>query len=71
MEIVVCSNDPLNRPQPIPSVSRRVGRAWMTRDLSLDAYQRTLDAAIIRRLASNAVKRERAPLTEVGHGEIL
>jgi len=60
-EIVVCSNDPLNGTQPIPSASRRLGRAWMTRDLSPDAHERTPGAAIIWKLASNVVKHEHAP----------
>jgi hypothetical protein len=33
----------------------RLGRAWMTMDLSPDAHERTPGAAIIRRLASNVV----------------
>jgi hypothetical protein len=60
MEIVVCSNDPLNKTQPIPSASRRLGWARTTRDLSPDAHERTPGAAIIWRLASNVVKHEHA-----------
>lgn len=60
-EIVVCSNDSLNGTQPIPSASRRLERAWTTRDLSTEAHERTPGASIIWRLASNVLTHEHVP----------